>query len=317
MLQFLAPMLTGGLNFLGNLMGQKRQDDQLAQQQANADRNLQFQRDQFAQQQLNFQQQFGFSKEEAARQAQQWADSMGWSKEQLMRSEALQREFAQSGIKWRVDDARAAGIHPLAALGAGGASFSTPSVSVGGGGGVSAGGGSVGGFSGSQMGGVPSASNLMAGMGQDITRAIMATRSAQERDAAFEQTVKDMQLQNMALKNDLIASQVGRLRSGQVGPGMPTDPPGTAVAAPLDPKIEKRNRLIMDGEEVIGDPGWSPTQAVSDEYGDENPIVSWVYGPLKTYMDWRYHNMSESERLIHRTPRRGSGRVGGSSGGGW
>lgn len=29
----------------------------------------------------------------------------------------LQREFAQHGIRWRVEDARAAGLHPLAALG--------------------------------------------------------------------------------------------------------------------------------------------------------------------------------------------------------
>lgn len=32
----------------------------------------------------------------------------------------LQREFAQNSIQWRVKDAEAAGIHPLAALGAGG-----------------------------------------------------------------------------------------------------------------------------------------------------------------------------------------------------
>ena len=30
---------------------------------------------------------------------------------------ANQREFAKHGIQWRVDDAKAAGIHPLAALG--------------------------------------------------------------------------------------------------------------------------------------------------------------------------------------------------------
>ena len=31
---------------------------------------------------------------------------------------ALQREFAQNGIRWKVADAEAAGIHPLYALGA-------------------------------------------------------------------------------------------------------------------------------------------------------------------------------------------------------
>lgn len=37
----------------------------------------------------------------------------------LQRSQMdMQREFAQHGIRWKVDDARAAGLHPLAALGA-------------------------------------------------------------------------------------------------------------------------------------------------------------------------------------------------------
>lgn len=40
------------------------------------------------------------------------------------RNEQLQRDFAQKGIQWRVADAKAAGIHPLAALGA-----SVPSAS--------------------------------------------------------------------------------------------------------------------------------------------------------------------------------------------
>jgi hypothetical protein len=39
---------------------------------------------------------------------------------------ALQREFAQYGVRWKVEDAKAAGLHPLAALGA---STSSPSPS--------------------------------------------------------------------------------------------------------------------------------------------------------------------------------------------
>lgn len=40
---------------------------------------------------------------------------------------ALQKEFAQHGIRWRVEDAKAAGLHPLYALSGSGATF-TPSV---------------------------------------------------------------------------------------------------------------------------------------------------------------------------------------------
>ncbi len=36
---------------------------------------------------------------------------------------AYQKEFAQSGIQWRTDDARAAGVHPLFAMGANTTSF--------------------------------------------------------------------------------------------------------------------------------------------------------------------------------------------------
>ena len=41
---------------------------------------------------------------------------------------AHQKEFAQNGIRWKVEDAKAAGIHPLFALGAQGATFSPISV---------------------------------------------------------------------------------------------------------------------------------------------------------------------------------------------
>lgn len=38
-------------------------------------------------------------------------------------NEALQREFAQMGIRWKVEDAEAAGLHPLYALGGAGAAY--------------------------------------------------------------------------------------------------------------------------------------------------------------------------------------------------
>lgn len=51
-------------------------------------------------------------------------EQMGWAREQQTRNEQLQREFAQHGIAWRVEDARQAGVHPMYALGGGGAAFS-------------------------------------------------------------------------------------------------------------------------------------------------------------------------------------------------
>lgn len=45
------------------------------------------------------------------------------SARQMRKNRQLQREFAQHGVSWRVEDAKRAGIHPLAALGAQTSSF--------------------------------------------------------------------------------------------------------------------------------------------------------------------------------------------------
>lgn len=46
------------------------------------------------------------------------------SKEEFDQQAALQREFAKNSIRWKVEDAKAAGLHPLAAIGASGYSAS-------------------------------------------------------------------------------------------------------------------------------------------------------------------------------------------------
>lgn len=46
-------------------------------------------------------------------------------------NQALQREFAQNGIRWRTEDAKAAGLHPLFALTGNGASYTPQGIQVG------------------------------------------------------------------------------------------------------------------------------------------------------------------------------------------
>lgn len=72
----------------------------------------------------------------------------------------MQREFAQNGVRWRVEDAVAAGLHPL--VGAGAQPLNYSPISVGGGGG----GGSL--------------PHFQSTMGQDISRAIMAAVTPEE-----------------------------------------------------------------------------------------------------------------------------------------
>lgn len=116
----------------------------------------------------------------------------------------LQREFAQNGIQWRVADANKAGVHPLAALGAQTVSFSPVSV-----------GGEV----------DNSMSTAMSNIGQDLGRAINATRSSDQRDAAYEKSLRDLQLTGAGLDNDIkratLASSIQRLKAN-ANPSFPS-----------------------------------------------------------------------------------------------
>lgn len=105
----------------------------------------------------------------------------------------LQREFAQNGIRWKVEDAKKAGIHPLYALGAQTTAYSP--VTVGG----------------ADWGGV----------GQNIGSAIDSMRTPTEKAEGFQKTVQDLTIQKMGLENEVLASQLRMVNQPGRGPGMP------------------------------------------------------------------------------------------------
>lgn len=174
----------------------------------------------------------------------------------------LQKDFAQQGIRWKVADAEAAGINPYYALGAATSSYSPISV-------------------GSQSY-TPTPetgmANAIANSGQDISRAIHATRTTDERVGAMA----NLQLQNMGLQNELLASQVARLNAPAVGPGLPADGPGVPWAdldnkLPLE-KIEGRQPYYTwMGKRWHWEPRTGKATALQDYTGDEGPL-SWLAG---------------------------------------
>lgn len=121
---------------------------------------------------------------------------------------ANQKEFAQHGVRWKVADAEAAGLHPLAALGAQTNSFSNV---VGGSGDT----------------------NDYAAMGQNLGRSIDAGSTSGERQdrmgAAIARTAQVFSLEKMNLENEQLKSQIALTRS-QLPPPFPTQaaelPPG-------------------------------------------------------------------------------------------
>lgn len=154
---------------------------------------------------------------------------------------ALQKDFAQQGIRWKVDDAKAAGIHPLAALGTQTTSFSPISV------------------------GTPLADSI-GSAGQDISRAVNAQQTPTE-DAANTRALNALSLERGALENELLR---GRIRA-QRAPGNPPGLPGLDKFQPP----QTTNSLMSGGERIHTSPDFSDQQAFEDRYGE---LVGELYG---------------------------------------
>lgn len=119
---------------------------------------------------------------------------LAWGREQM----AMQETFARMGIRWKAEDAAAAGLHPLAALGASTQGYSPVNVA----------------FQETSQG------DAFRNMGQDINRARAATATQEERLMAKHQ------LKSMELDNQLKQHQIDQLnKPAMVGPGMPNTEP--------------------------------------------------------------------------------------------
>lgn len=111
----------------------------------------------------------------------------------------LQREFAQQGIRWKVEDAQAAGVHPIFGLGAQTQSF-TPV----------------------QVGHTTPDTSWISSAGQNVGRAVQAAMTQDERRmTALKET---LQINRMGLENEFLKAQINNqnLRTAMLGPPMPS-----------------------------------------------------------------------------------------------
>lgn len=106
-----------------------------------------------------------------------------------------QKQFAQQGIQWKVNDAKAAGLHPLYAMGANTASFSPVAVQ-------------------------DSMGPAWANAGQDLSRAMYSAADSATRGVSKQ--MAGLQLERAGLENELLRAQIAKLGSAQVGPPSPT-----------------------------------------------------------------------------------------------
>jgi len=163
---------------------------------------------------------------------------------------AQQKEFAQSGIQWKVDDARKAGIHPLYALGANTVSYSPQSV-----GGAD--------FS------------HIADAGQNIGRAIDATRSNPAKGIAAAVTA--VQLEGLQLDNDIKRAQLNSALATARQAGNPPGMPSTNTRPDTTGMPGQGNAPQIEGPTATIDKRYSPvnTGATSQEYA-QVPEVQWA-----------------------------------------
>lgn len=113
---------------------------------------------------------------------------------------ALQREFAQKSVQWKVADAKSAGIHPLAALGAQTYNASPSYVGA-------------------------SAGDSIRSLGQGIDRAVDHFTNREQR--AQSKALQALALERAQLENDLLRTQISTV-------ARPTSPPlPSAATEPL------------------------------------------------------------------------------------
>jgi len=199
----------------------------------------------------------------------------------------MQKEFAQSGIQWKVEDAKKAGIHPLAALGAQTTSYAP--VSVGG----------------------PSIASGLANAGQDIARGIDATRSASARVDAYTKTIQDLNVRRMGLENELLGSQIAKLNAtgpkppfpdgtdrflieGQANSPLVKDPAlKRTIAGPGQPSTEPGAVVDMGFARTAGG-GWAPIFSKDfQERSEEDTIgeLAWnMRNRLAPTLNSKYYN---------------------------
>lgn len=193
-----------------------------------------------------------------------------------------QREFAQQGVRWKVSDAVAAGLHPLAALGAQTSSFSPITV-------------------GSSSADIKPASMDLGSMGQNIGRAIDQGSTAGERQTRLQEAVSRigtaLNLEKASLDNELVRTQIATQRA-QIGPPIPIPRPGPdrtiSGHAVSDDQVKQKPEDFPQtaivrpfGYPLKANPFFSDGQQYEDRYG-ESEVGSTLKFLVNTLADHVY-----------------------------
>lgn len=162
---------------------------------------------------------------------------------------ALQKEFAQNSMQWRVDDAKKAGLHPMAALGIQGSSF-TPLQTIG-------------------YAQDNSASNLMnaiSDMGQSVNYASTKAKDNQQQQVAVRLAQEGVELQNEGLRLDNEYKRWQLLQAMETGTSQ-------ALRSPSAPPTAENNLISGQGDSPFMDKPIVQDGWLLDEKGRKVGII--------------------------------------------
>lgn len=144
----------------------------------------------------------------------------------------MQKEFAQNSIRWKVEDAKRAGLHPMAALGVSSSSFSPVSAQ----------------FESPDF-------SFLKDMGQNLDREALAAKDKESRDEAesFSRESNGLTLEKMGLENDILREELASIRAKRANTTQV--PP---AAPPVDP----------ERVQVLGSPHSSNTPESLGNFGN-------------------------------------------------
>jgi len=170
------------------------------------------------------------------------AANIAASQEANQKNYEAQKEFAQNGLRWKVADANAAGIHPVYAMGAQPMNFAPSFVGSNS-------------MASTSLSGNPG--DGVAAAGQDIGRAIAATETNEER------ALRALTLERAGLENDLLRTQIRR-QVMETGPSFP-DAGGTDTSL-----------AIL--KHLFGNVPLGPHSSASDVQNEYGEVVGDVHG---------------------------------------
>lgn len=189
----------------------------------------------------------------------------------------IQKQFAQQGIQWKVADAKKAGIHPLAALGAQTTAYSPQSLQLG---------------------------STLSDAGQSVDNAIHRSTDHQTR------VMGELQLEKAGLENEYLRAQILSIRNNRTGmpPALmsnrrPTGPTaslrsGEAGTLPTDLTIDDaqtfENRYGESSDYIEG-----PMNRFYDAVRQRQGMPWFAYRDLQIQRlrDWYAHGRNAGTRL--------------------